>query len=153
MLTQTAPEFETVLEESGQQEDRFHGWASVCFLQRAVSTASGRFWRGRVTARALSNISTSTIQFFAAWVCNIPALLACLSFLACSISSSILLDRSASSRPCFAFKLAMRARNWSTDSDPSFDASMVDIWLGNCGKLEGSAGVGFYGAVILLSAQ
>lgn len=59
------------------------------------------------------------------------ARLACLSRLACSISSSIFLDRSASSRPCLEFRLAIRARNWSTDSEPSLDASMLNMVKGN----------------------
>ena len=50
---------------------------------------------------------------------NIPALLACRSFLACIISSSVLRLRSSSWLSFFSLKLAILARNWSTDSAPS----------------------------------
>src|SRR5262249_51442380 len=63
---------------------------------------------------------------------DIPALRACLSFLAWSISFSALLARSASSWPCLEFKLAIRARNWSTDSEPSLDASIVAVSRSEC---------------------
>jgi hypothetical protein len=45
------------------------------------------------------------------YIVAIPALLACLSLRACSNSSSVLFDRSASSGFCFELKLAIRARN------------------------------------------
>lgn len=60
---------------------------------------------------------------------NSPRRLACLSCLPLRISSSIWRVRatSSSSRPSFRF--AIRARNWSTDSEPSLLALMVKyVW-------------------------
>lgn len=56
---------------------------------------------------------------------NTPARLACRSFRACIISCSFLRSCSASSLPRFSLRLAMRARNWSTDSDASVDALIL----------------------------
>ena len=77
------------------------------------------------TERALYNVNESFNKSQA--MVNIPALLACRSFLACSISSSVLRLRSASWLSFFSLRLAILARNWSTDSAPSLLALISDF--------------------------
>ena len=77
------------------------------------------------TERALHNINGSLIN--GQIMVDIPALLACRSFLACIISSSVLRLRSASWPSFFSLRLAILARNWSTDSAPSLLALMSDF--------------------------
>ena len=63
-----------------------------------------------------------------------PALRACRSFRPCRISSSTLRIRSSSSLSRRSFKLAIRARNWSTDSASSAAVLIMGDFAAGCKK-------------------
>lgn len=64
-----------------------------------------------------------------------PSRLACRSCLPFKISSSICRVRATLSSSRTSFRLAIRARNWSTDSEPSLLALMLAELVGLAGSL------------------